>query len=343
MEPFNVHSGGANAKQRHAYPAKYARCLDGTGGWAPSQGGTVVAAYGGNDTTGARAVATALNAKGGASRMDFESETFVAHTLRGTGHDASEDGTGRGVPLVPVTVTSSGRGWWDESDVGGTLRAQDSVTKADTLVCPDHWRQTCECGTKFTGPMNMPCPGCGEIRGGWTHGDPIVFNNRGREGGAQVEVDPTGLVNLRAAGGGSSRSMIAYQCHGSNVGEMGTLRKGSGSVTGGVPFVAFAENSRAEIRLEDGDGGICGPLNRGGGKPGQGAKAVASPTMGVRRLTPREMERLQGFPDDYTAIPWRGKDASECPDGPRAKALGNSMAVPVMRWIGERIAIVEKS
>lgn len=61
----------------------------------------------------------------------------------------------------------------------------------------------------------------------------------------------------------------------------------------------------------------------------------------VRRLTPRECERLQGFPDDYTAIPWRGKTADQCPDGPRYKALGNSMAVPVMRWIGERIAIVD--
>jgi DNA (cytosine-5)-methyltransferase 1 len=53
--------------------------------------------------------------------------------------------------------------------------------------------------------------------------------------------------------------------------------------------------------------------------------------MAVRRLTPVECERLQGFPDDYTNI----KD--KCPDGPRYKAMGNSMAVPVMRWIGERI------
>jgi len=57
----------------------------------------------------------------------------------------------------------------------------------------------------------------------------------------------------------------------------------------------------------------------------------------VRRLTPRECERLQGFPDDWTKIPWRGKPAEECPDGNRYKACGNSMAVPVMRWIGERI------
>ena len=97
-------------------------------------------------------------------------------------------------------------------------------------------------------------------------------------------------------------------------------------------------------------------------KPGQGAKAGGigfaeeqAPTltsansgtnlapavmqsMAVRRLTPVECERLQGFPDNHTLIAWRGKDAAECPDGPRYKAIGNSMAVPVMRWIGERIA-----
>jgi DNA (cytosine-5)-methyltransferase 1 len=62
-------------------------------------------------------------------------------------------------------------------------------------------------------------------------------------------------------------------------------------------------------------------------------------SLAVRRLTPRECERLQGFPDDYTAIQFRGKPAA---DGPRYKALGNSMAVPVMRWIGERIEVVTK-
>ena len=57
----------------------------------------------------------------------------------------------------------------------------------------------------------------------------------------------------------------------------------------------------------------------------------------VRRLTPRECERLQGMPDDWTLVPWRDRPAEKCPDGPRYKAIGNSMAVPVMRWIGERI------
>ena len=69
-----------------------------------------------------------------------------------------------------------------------------------------------------------------------------------------------------------------------------------------------------------------------------GAENVVFGKMQVRRLTPVECERLQGFPDNHTLIGWRGKDADECPDGPRYKAIGNSMAVPVMRWIGERIA-----
>jgi len=60
----------------------------------------------------------------------------------------------------------------------------------------------------------------------------------------------------------------------------------------------------------------------------------------VRRLTPIEAERLQGFEDDYTKIPYRGKPKEQCPDGPRYKAMGNSMAVPVVRWIGQRIKMV---
>jgi DNA (cytosine-5)-methyltransferase 1 len=73
----------------------------------------------------------------------------------------------------------------------------------------------------------------------------------------------------------------------------------------------------------------------------QQVAAVHAATMTVRRLTPRECERLQAFPDDYTLIPWRKKTADQCPDGPRYKALGNSMAVNCMEWIGERIAAYE--
>ncbi len=183
-----------------------------------------------------------------------------------------------------------------------------------------------------------------------------------------------------------------------------------------VNAVAFAQNSRDEVRLENGDGQITGALSTGGGKPGQGYPAVVypihdkatrhagktgvgsanglgigketdpvvrvgagdnhavasfkpgqgakagslgyqeeiSPTLTatdsgtqrspgllkegvVRRLTPVECERLQGFPDNHTRIPWRGKAAEDCPDGPRYKAIGNSKAVPVIRFVGERI------
>lgn len=65
--------------------------------------------------------------------------------------------------------------------------------------------------------------------------------------------------------------------------------------------------------------------------------AVLQPTMAIRRLTPTECERLQGFPDSWTRIPYRNKPINNCPDGPRYKACGNSMAVPVMHWIGKRI------
>ena len=61
----------------------------------------------------------------------------------------------------------------------------------------------------------------------------------------------------------------------------------------------------------------------------------------VRKLTPLECERLQGFPDNYTSVPWKGKGAMQCPMEPRIRTLGNSMAVPVMTWIGERIKYVD--
>lgn len=91
---------------------------------------------------------------------------------------------------------------------------------------------------------------------------------------------------------------------------------------------------------------VCGTLSdgahMGGGLNGQDAASgrLLVHASYPRRLTPLEAERLQGFPDDWTAIPWRGRAAAECPDGPRYKALGNSMAVPCMKWIGQRIAEV---
>lgn len=77
---------------------------------------------------------------------------------------------------------------------------------------------------------------------------------------------------------------------------------------------------------------------RGAGSLDDRETYIVTPERRIRHLMPIENERQMGFPDNHTLIPWRGKPATDCPDGPRYKAIGNSMAVPVMRWIGERIA-----
>ena len=125
--------------------------------------------------------------------------------------------------------------------------------------------------------------------------------------------------------------------------------------------VAFAQNQRGECRTSP----VAPALSSGGGKPGEGYSAVAQTIGGrmrgqddscasnlqmegvqVRRLTPRECERLQGFPDDYTLIPLRNKagklNGRWAKDGPRYKALGNSMCRWVMYWLGKRIQMVEE-
>lgn len=140
----------------------------------------------------------------------------------------------------------------------------------------------------------------------------------------------------------------------------GTLRK---EPVDNQMCVAFHQNQRAEVTLND----TAGSLKVGGGKPGQGYPTatagwseeltaseelagtlqrggdggrhdgVMTPAMQVRRLVCEECEALQGFPRNYTRIPWRNKPVSECPDGPRYKALGNSMAIPVVSWVLRRI------
>jgi site-specific DNA-cytosine methylase len=97
----------------------------------------------------------------------------------------------------------------------------------------------------------------------------------------------------------------------------------NGAITGDVA---------ATLGARSGDGLSSGPSCIGNFACNQGVDAW--PNMQVRRLTPTECERLQGFPDGYTLVPHRGKPAA---DGPRYKSLGNSMAVPVMAWIGKRI------
>ncbi|MCM7852724.1 phage N-6-adenine-methyltransferase [Enterobacter hormaechei] len=119
-----------------------------------------------------------------------------------------------------------------------------------------------------------------------------------------------------------------------------TIRAGnhdkSHANSGQPPAIAIAGNTIGRAPENGGNGtGYCKEVGYTLTKSDQHGVAYG---MQVRRLTPIECERLQGFPDNHTLIGWRGKDADECPDGPRYKAIGNSMAVPVMRWIAERIA-----
>lgn len=104
--------------------------------------------------------------------------------------------------------------------------------------------------------------------------------------------------------------------------------------------VAIAENIIGRS-VENGGNGVGAQEDLAYTQNATGVMGVAS-NLTVRRLTPVECERLMGFPDNWTRIPWKGKPAEECPDSPRYKACGNSMCVNVMRWLGRRIERVER-
>lgn len=134
---------------------------------------------------------------------------------------------------------------------------------------------------------------------------------------------------------GQENALLAFSCkdHGTDAGDLSpTLRAmghGDSHPNAGGQVAAcitckITHTLEAECFYASEDG-------TGHGQP------MAPGRAGVRRLTPRECEWLQGFPGEHTRIPYRGKSADECPDGPRYKAIGNSKAVFVVRWIGRRI------
>ncbi|WP_234729401.1 DNA cytosine methyltransferase [Acidocella facilis] len=254
-------------------------------------------AFGGNNSSGPIDVATALNASHTASgRQDFESETFITHALRADGFDASEDGTGRGTPIVPVAFSCKDHGA-DASEIAPTLRAmgfKESHANAGGQVAVAFAQNTRD------EVREMPIAGALAAQPGMKQQSYIMLPEatavalRGREGGATAELGGDISYAIRASTGGSDKAHIL--------------------------------------------------------------------THAVRRLTPKECERLQGFPDGHTRIPVRhyaikritklhpadmwepapdGGWHLMAADGPRYMVLGNSMAVPVMRRIGERIAMME--
>lgn len=231
----------------------------------------------------------------------------TAHTLRGEGFDASEDGKGRGTPLVPVGVT-----------IHGTDPTVQKVASYDELA---------QCLRART-PGNIDNSSTTVVQQPVAYG--IRTANTSSNGwGIQEEHTHT----LDCAQGVAVAFHPTQDPISSTDGSTHALGCGS---TGGQASVAVA------VALRGREGGATAELgdevqNCLRASSGGGDKPHVLTAMQVRRLTPEESEALQGFPRSYTAIPWRGKPADQCPDGPRYKALGNSWAVPNVRWIGQRI------
>jgi DNA (cytosine-5)-methyltransferase 1 len=249
-------------------------------------------AYGGNNTAGPIDVATACNGHGGPhGRLDFESETFIAHSLRADGFDASEDGTGRGTPLVPISFRENASFAEHGVNIAGTLNAEN--LHAIAFSCKDSGDDA------------------GDI-------SPTLRSMNGLDGNAN----------------GGGQVAIAFDARQSDVLQYGA-KSGPLDTCRFTMGVAFQQNQLGEIRM----GAVNGSLNTNSNASGRNAP-LAMAGMQVRRLTPLECERLQGFPDGWTDIPYKGKRAA---DGPRYKALGNSFAVNCIRYIGERIAQHERA
>ena len=116
-----------------------------------------------------------------------------------------------------------------------------------------------------------------------------------------------------------------------------TLKARMGTGGNNVPCIVLNDQGGQSINIEN---DCISPTLR---SEAHGNLPIITTPYTIRKITPAECERLQGFPDNYTQIPWRNKSTEDCPDSSRYKAIGNSMAVPVMRWIGQRLtAFLEK-
>ncbi len=179
--------------------------------------------------------------------------------------------------------------------------------------------------------------GCGASEDGTGRGTPLTLEVRGRDGERVLEWRDDGAANaLRQPNGGRDGLGVGAVCIATGQANAEIVSEGSPSLTtnhDGPPICmapSFSKRPGQQIATRD-DGSSFAVTT---GEP----RRLAGAEMAVRRLTPRECERLQGMPDDHTLIDWKGKPA---PDGKRYAAIGNSMAVNVMRFIGERIAVVE--
>lgn len=346
----------------------------------------------------------------------------VAHALRGEGFDASEDGTGRGTPLVPVAQPI---GTFTKTHKPMSSTDAEGWSPVDAAPTVTHWpRDRSDTGTDVavvqatTMPLTFSTPAIGDIRqddvastmsantggGGETQNpafitQPVAFYDYlgSQGGGVEVGISPPLKKKDGVAISLDQPSPLAFKVRGGCEREDGSrgstnIGKAAGKGYLGSEHTAFTVASSQDqwvaqpVLSNDPAHAICANeqrtyTNEGSvfqlrnvvGQPmavgfsgrdnGQDAELEVSPTlrtcanpthdrssgwsaaaavaMQVRRLTPLECARLQGFPDDYLLqVPWRGKTPP--PDGPMYKALGNSMAVNCMDWIGQRIQMVEE-
>lgn len=283
-------------------------------------------------------------AKGTGGPAGDEAYNLVAHALRADGFDANEDGTGRGTPLVPVMASGCGG-----SNNGGIGSDGDPMFALDTTGAQAVAQPIPFDTTQITHPENRSNPQPGDpapslAKGG--HAPAIAFDCKAG-GNTSFSVGET-PGSLRGEGHGGGHAAVAFSCkdHGADAGDTApTLRAmghdGSHANAGGQVAVAIQEiDKRTGKSTDDPRAGI------GDSDPGDpmftlqaGAQHGVGHNMQVRRLTPRECEKLQGLPPDWTAITYRGKPAAA---GPRYKSIGNSMAVPCIAWIGDRIRAVNE-
>ncbi|MBX6454524.1 DNA cytosine methyltransferase, partial [Pseudomonas syringae group genomosp. 3] len=304
-----------------------------------------IPAFGGHSLSGSVERSATLTAKD--TRMDMESETFlIAPSLRAQSQSShrpdSEAFVVSGAPEVIGALTShafsGGAGGRPEGAACGHFLAVAGTLQANGKAAGSATSQDAEQGLLVVhGTQDPSVSDSLAFALGRNSGQENVLAFSCKDHGGDVGcVAPT----LRAMGHGASHPnaggqvAVAITQFGDRAGTLTARHDSSPCADRGMNVVSVALRGR--------DGGATAEIGNDVGNAlrasgGGGDKAHALVNSSVRRLTPTECERLQGFPDDYTLIPWRGRVRGLCPDGPRYKAIGNSKAVPVVRWIGMRI------
>lgn len=227
----------------------------------------------------------------------------IAHTLNtaNNGKGCSEDGTGRGVPTIAFHANAQASQLPSEAR---DTSISDSLTCSQQAAVATIAFSSKDCSADVTEDMAPTLRAGSHTDSHANSGVPpaVTVALRGRAGGATAEVGGEVATALRASSGGGDKPHVLATM------EVAGTMKACAGTSGG--WSNSADHAAAGYMQVDHN-------------------------LAVRRLTPTECERLQGFPDGHTDVPYRKKPAA---DGPRYKALGNSMAVPVMAWIGRRIA-----